>query len=501
MNGSRRGILMAALEQYAALIFNFLTVVIISRVLNPAETGMGVIGISISAIVFSLREFASAEFLIKLDRVEDKDLQTSLTYLMSVTLVLAATLYALRGFFAASYQDPMLGFFLDITIAAALVETLSMPIIALLRREMAFGVLARIRTVGSGLGALATIVSAYMGFGYLCFAIGLLGSAVATTSLAITIHPLRRLLRPTFASIDAAWRFGIYLGANSSLGKICETFPSLILGRFMPISQVGIYNRAGTVSGLPDRVILSAIFAVAFPMLSAQVREGVDIRQSYIRALSYISVVYWPAQVVLAFLAYPAVRIILGSGWHEAVPIVAISCTANMFWCPVLLTYPLLMALGHNRDAFVFSLISRSVVAPVLCVAAFFGLFAVALSQFITSPFQMVVSILYVKKYVSFSQRELFGAFAHSALVTALTLILPFAALVANGFSFDFPPLLGVGIGLVAAMSWIIAVFVTRHPFGEELNHVFITFANMSAFNRRIFRRWRHGLISSTPAE
>lgn len=85
--------------------------------------------------------------------------------------------------------------------------------------------------------------------------------------------------------------------------------------------------------------------------------------------------------------------------------------------------------------------------------------------------------------------------------MTALTLILPFAALVANGFSFDFSPLLGVGIGLIAAVSWIVAVFVTRHPFGEELHHIFITFANMSAFNRRIFRRWRQGLISSTPAE
>lgn len=501
MSGGRRGILMAALEQYAGLIFNFLTVVIVSRFLGPAETGMGVIGLGIAAIVFSLREFASAEFLIKLDRVEDKDLQTSLTYLMGVTLLLSAGLYGLRDFFAASYRDPMLGFFLDITIVAAIVESLSMPIIALLRRDMAFGVLARIRTAGSGVGALATIVAAYMGFGYLCFAVGLLAAAAVTTALAITIHPLRRLLRPTFASIDAAWRFGIYLGANSSLGKICETFPQLILGRFMPISQVGIYNRAGTVSGLPDRVILSAIFAVAFPMLSAQVREGVDIRQSYIRALSYISVVYWPAQAVLAFLAYPAVRIILGEGWHEAVPIVAISCVANMFWCPVLLTYPLLMALGHNRDAFVFSLISRSVVAPVLCVAAFYGLFAVALSQFITSPFQMVVSILYVKKHVSFSHRALVSAFAQSGLVTALTLALPFAALAANGFSFDFPPLQGVGIGFLAAVSWVAAVFVTRHPFAGELNHIVMTFATMSALNRRIFRRWRNGLTSSTPAE
>ncbi len=501
MKGNRRGIVMAALEQYAALIFNFGTVVVVSRFLDPSETGLGVIGLSIAAIVFSLREFASAEFLIKLNHVEDKDLQTSLTFLMSITLVLSIGLYLLRDFFASSYSDPMLALFLDITIVAAIIESVSMPVIALLRREMAFGTVARIRTAGSGVGALATIVSVYLGWGYLCFAIGLLASAVVITALALRVNPWRKLVHPTFASIDAAWRFGIYLGASSSLGKICETFPQLILGRFMPVSQVGIYNRANTVSGLPDRVILSAIFAVAFPMLSAQVRDGADIKQSYIRALSYISVVYWPAQAILAFLAYPAVRIILGDGWHEAVPIVVISCIANMFWCPVLLTYPLLMALGHNRDAFVFTLVSRSVVAPILCISAFFGLYAVALSQFVTAPFQMIVAILYVKKYVPFSRSELFGAFAHSALVGVFSLVFPLAALVANGFSFDLPPLVGVGVGCLAVLSWIVAVFVTRHPFSAELHHAFATFAGMTAFNRKIFRRWRSELTSSTPAE
>ncbi len=52
MNGSRRGFLMAALEQYAGLLFNFVTVAAVSRVLGPAETGMGVIGLSLTAVVF-----------------------------------------------------------------------------------------------------------------------------------------------------------------------------------------------------------------------------------------------------------------------------------------------------------------------------------------------------------------------------------------------------------------------------------------------------------------
>ncbi|MDR6433007.1 oligosaccharide flippase family protein [Brucella pseudogrignonensis] len=469
MSGNRRGIVMAALEQYAGLLFNFLTVIAVSRFLGPAETGAGVVGLSIGAIIFSLREFASPEFLIRIDKVQDYDIRTSMTFLMIVTLVLSAGLYLAREYFAVAYHDPTLLLFLDITIIAALVESLSLPVVALLRREMAFGTLARIRTAGTGFGAAVTIAMAGLGFGHMCFAFGLLASALITTGMAIAIYPLARLLRPSLASINTAWRFGIYLGGNAGLNKICETFPQLMLGRFMPIASVGIYNRANTVSGLPDRIFLSAVFTVAFPMLSAHVREGGDISRAYIRALSYISVVYWPAQALLALLAYPLVNIILGPGWTEAALIVSITSLASLFWFPVILTYPLLMALGANREAFISNLISRLVATTILCFAALHGLLAVALSQFISLPFQMVVAIIYVRKHTKFSYSILGSELLKSALVTILALSGPLVMVAMDGFNLDMHWSKALLMGLVAIASWFAALFVTRHPFTEEL--------------------------------
>lgn len=472
MSGGRRGFLMAALEQYAGLLFNFLTVIAVSRFLGPAQTGAGVVGLSIGAIVFSLREFASPEFLIRLEKVTDQDSRTAMTFLMSVTLLLSAGLYCAREYFAITYHDPSLLLFLDITIIAALVESLSLPVVALLRREMAFGTLARIRTAGTGLGAIVAIAMAYLGFGHMCFAFGLLASALMTTGLAMAIYPLGRLLRPSFASILTAWRFGIYLGGNAGLNKICETFPQLMLGRFMPIASVGIYNRSNTVSGLPDRIILSAVFTVAFPMLSAHVRAGGDVSKSYIRALSYISVVYWPSQALLALLAYPAVHLILGPGWSEAALIVAITSLASLFWFPVILTYPLLMALGANREAFLSNLISRLVATGILCAAAPYGLRAVALSQFISLPFQMVVAIIYVRKHVFFPYTVLGKELTKSALVTFLALLGPVAIVASDGFAFDMHWTKALVLGLLAIASWLVAVFITRHPFRDEVKHV-----------------------------
>lgn len=96
-----------------------------------------------------------------------------------------------------------------------------------------------------------------------------------------------------------------------------------------------------------------------------------------------------------------------GSGWTEAALIVSISSLASLFWFPVILTYPLLMALGANREAFISNLISRLVATAILCFAALHGLLAVALSQFISLPFQMVVAIVYVRKHTKFSYRIL----------------------------------------------------------------------------------------------
>jgi lipopolysaccharide exporter len=469
MSGTRRGIIMAALEQYAGLIFNFFTVVAVSRFLGPAETGAGVVGLSIAAIVFSLREFASPEFLIRIEKVREHDIRTSMTFLMLVTLFLSIALYLARDYFSTSYRDPQLLLFLDITIIAAIVESMSLPVVALLRREMAFGMLARVRTAGSGFGALVTIAMAGLGFGHICFAFGLLASALITTGLSMAIYPLGRLLRPSLESIGTAWRFGIYLGGNAGLNKICETFPQLMLGRFMPIASVGIYNRANTVSGLPDRIFLSAVFTVAFPMLSAHARAGGDISRAYIRALSYISVVYWPAQILLALLAYPAVSIILGPGWSEAAIIVSITSLASLFWFPVILTYPLLMALGANREAFISNLISRSVAAGILCLAAFHGLLAVAISQFISLPFQMVIAIIYVHKHVEFSYRVLGAELLRSAYVTILALSVPLLIVALDGFNLTLPWTKAILMVVVATIGWFMALFITRHPFTQEL--------------------------------
>ncbi|PRD41622.1 polysaccharide biosynthesis protein [Phyllobacterium phragmitis] len=472
MSRFRQAFLMATLEQYLGLLIGVGTIAAMARLLTPAEIGLGVIGLGIGTIVFSLREFASPDFLIKRDHVDIQDVRTSFTVLLALTTGLSLLLYLGRGWLAEFYHDRSLLYFLDLLIVAAFIETLSLPTIALLRRDMAFGILARVRTVGSAVAASTTIGLAVFGGGHMSFAFGLLSGALTTTLLAFAARPVVSIFRPSVSSLRDALHFGSYMGATSVLNKIYETLPQLLLGRIMTPSSVGIFNRANAVCSLPDRVFLSAVFSVAFPVLAEQVRQGESLRASYLRAISYITVVYWPSQILLALLAYPTVRIILGENWSDAPPIVAILCLASTFWFPVILTYPLLIALGENREAFVSNCIARIASAVVLCSAAFWGLTALALSQFITLPFQMMVSLYFVRKHVQFEWAHLMEAIRPSAIVTAGAMVGPVIVIAAHGFDLDISPLAGFLAGILAIMGWLTALVKTRHPFLTEVDRI-----------------------------
>src|SRR5690606_23495152 len=114
---------------------------------------------------------------------------------------------------------------------------------------------------------------------------------------------------------------------------------------------------------IPDRMLLAAIFAIAFPTLAERVREGRDVKNAYLRAISLITVFYWPALLIMALLAHPLVMLLLGDGWLAVVPLVRIVAVASIFFFPVILTVPLLMAVGRNRQAFAANLMSRAFAA------------------------------------------------------------------------------------------------------------------------------------------
>ena len=145
------------------------------------------------------------------------------------------------------------------------------------------------------------------------------------------------------------------------INRTYEALPQLVLGHVLPPSAVGLYNRATLVSDIPDKIVLASASSVAFPALAAETRQGRSLKDPYLRALGYITVFFWPALVLLAILAYPAVLLLLGDQWLSVIPLLQVMALAGLAWFPVMLTTPVLMAVGANRDRVLAVLVTRAV--------------------------------------------------------------------------------------------------------------------------------------------
>jgi O-antigen/teichoic acid export membrane protein len=469
MKRVRRAFVMATLGQYLGLIVSFAMIAVVSRLLSPAEVGLAVISMGMTTIVFSLREFATSDFLIQLEVVERVDARTALAVVTALGVLLGAGLFLASPWVATFYGDVGIRAFLELTILASIVEGIGLPAFALLRRDMAFGTITWVRTLGGIVLAAATIASAALGYGYLSFAIGSLIGAVATLALVLAARPIFWIFRPTFRSWRKMVDFGRYKGATAVIERAYEALPQMVLGHTMPSAAVGVYNRASAIAGLPDRILLSSIFSVAFPALAAEVREGRDIKDSYLKAISYITVLYWPAVTMVAILATPLVRIVLGDNWLEAVPFVRILAIATVLWFPVILTYPLLIALGANREAFVSNVVSRTVSAVILCSASFSGLTVMAMSQFLSLPLQTLISLYFVRRHVHFEIRHLFAAILPSGVVTLGAIAGPLLLILLQDLNFDLSIPETLLACALSALGWLAALFATQHPFLAEV--------------------------------
>jgi O-antigen/teichoic acid export membrane protein len=459
-------------QRYVGMVLNFITVAVVSRLLRPDEIGVAVIGSLIATFAISLREFSAANFLVQKPELSPNDIRAAVSLMMLVSCAVTAALWVAAPWIASAYGEQILVPYLRVVAAGVFLEVAYVPVIALMQRNIAFGKVAMIMTLQVAASTVAIIGLAAAGFSSMSFAWAWVISAALAGGLALWLWRDLSIFLPIASGWRAMLTFGGYNGVNQLLNRMYESVPSLILGRLVSVDAVGLYNRAITICQLPDKVFLSGVMAVALPAFSAKTREASPLKEPYLRGVSYITALQWPALAVVAILAHPIVDILLGSQWEQTVPLVQIISMALLFSFTFELNFPVLVAVGAIRDVFLRAVIAWPISTVILSIGAYFGLKAMAFSMFLAVPFQAYVAIHAVRKHIEMTWAEIFLALRKSFFVTLITAAAPLAVVALAGFTFDLSGIEGIAAGLLAAPCWLIGLWLTKHPFLNELLHL-----------------------------
>jgi O-antigen/teichoic acid export membrane protein len=476
----RRALLFASGGRYVVMGVNLASATVLARLLTPSEFGISVLGASLLGVAEAIRELGSVAYLVQQKDLTQRKIRTVFTVSLIITLVITIALVMLSDSFARFYGVPELARYIQIVALGYAIAPFAHPIYAVLSRDMEFDKLAVLDTLTMLVNALASVILVLQGFSYIGLAWATVISAATWTLLGFYVGRDFSVYRPSLAEWRSVLAFGACGSATAVLYRSSESLFWLILGKLLDTRAVGLCQRAVMLSQFPERVILAGIGAVALPAFSDHARHGRALKKAYLGALEHITAVQWPALILLAIMADPIVSLLFGPQWRDAIPIVQVFAVALMLNFPTSLNYPVQVAVGAIRHTVPLAFAQTTVSLVVLTYAAHYGIRAVALSTFITVPFNVGLSVLVVRAHIPFPWREFAGAIMKSAVVAGFSAVGPLVVIASRGtVGLSMLPIaIATSLG---GVGWLAGLRLTRHPLFREVRNVVVVIAKFVA--------------------
>ena len=190
MNLLQRSILFSGVERYVSAVCFLVSTAILSRLLTPDEFGLYTAVVAVTAVATACsQEFGGANYLIQKPTLSEEDIRTAFTITFLMSALLGLAFFSLRDTVASFYSQEGLKGGITVFALGFLLLPFSATTSALLRREMAFGVLARCNLLASLTTAMISVGLVALGKSY----IGLLiGTVVGQVMLVVLLLRHRR---------------------------------------------------------------------------------------------------------------------------------------------------------------------------------------------------------------------------------------------------------------------------------------------------------------------
>ena len=227
--------------------------------------------------------------------------------------------------------------------------------------------------------AIVAIVLAHYGFGAWSLVWGqLAGQTIWTIALWIIVpwRPNLTFPRDLFRPMLA---YGRGITVVNILNAIVADADLTIVGRYLGVTMLGIYQMS---SKIPDTMVIVALWAasqVLFPAFSRLHAEGDGrLQDAYLMASRYVSAVTVPASLGMFFLARPIMLACFGPQWVSGAPILAMLALYVGFGSLSNHVGNALKATGRSSLLAGLAVIKACLMVPSLLFAARFSATAVA---------------------------------------------------------------------------------------------------------------------------
>lgn len=463
----RRDLFLSTIQRHLQMIVSVVSVMVLSRLIQPEEIGIYSIGVAIAALTHAVRDFGVGNFLIKETEITKQKVATAFTVSMIIAVVLSIVLVAIASPVAAFYKQPEVGIIIWITTAGLLISPFSTVNLALMLRDGRFPDMLKVSMAGALVNAAVGIGLAWMGFGAKALALGALASSVTLVIVSNLLTPERGIYRFSLSYWKQISQFGMHMTVFGLAEQLGGKASDLVVGKLVGFSAVGLLSRSGTLITMVQELVQNSVIPVILTNMASDTRKKGTVAPLLLQSLMYLSVVMWPVFAVIALSAHDAVLVLFGKKWIEAAPFTSMLCLSAAFTALSSLTGTICNATNRAELLPRYSVINQAIrIVLVTAGAMTGGLHSVVFMLVIAEMIQCGLAYYFIRQATDVSLAAIVRMCWRSVAVTAIVV----AAVLPVQLWMPDPPLLRlVATGLAATVSWIAAAFMMRHPVAGEL--------------------------------
>ena len=356
--------------QGVLLGLRLLFLVVMARLLDPADFGI----VAMVTVVTGIYElFATAGLsaaTVQRATITDEQLSSLFWVNLLVGVALGVLCLVTAPILVAFYHEPRLTWIAAALAVGFVVAGAGVQHMALLQRQMRYGLLAAIEILANVASIAVGLLLAFFGFGYWALvATSVVLRAVMTLSvwLATSWMPGRPHSAP---EIHALLRFGATITANNFVIYTGYNFEKALVGRVWGADALGLYGRAFQIVDIPSANLMSAVGGVAFSALSRIQDDPARIKRYFLKGYSILNAMTIPTTMFCAMFAEEIILVVLGPKWVEATTIYRVLTPTILVFGMINPTGWLLQSTGLQMRSLQIAL----VVAPVVIMACIIGL-------------------------------------------------------------------------------------------------------------------------------
>lgn len=467
-----KGTLWSSIERFSVQGISFIVMIIMARILTPADYGLvGMIAIFM-AISQSLIDSGFSQALIRKQDRSEVDNSTVFYFNIAIGISLYLILFFCAPLIAKFYKEPRLITITRVIGLNLIFNSLSVVQRALYTINLNFKTQAKATLIGAIVSGGMGIWMAYSGYGVWAIVIQQITNFALISICLWIFSKWRPILAFSKESFKELFNFGSKLLASGLINTIYNNLYLIIIGKIFRASDLGYYTRAHQFTDFASSNLTGILQRVSYPVLCTIQTEDTRLADVYRRLLRISAYIIFPLMMGLAAVARPMVLTILTEKWLFAATLIVPLCFSQM-WYPVHAINLNLLQVKGRSDLFLrLEIIKKIIGIVVICITIPMGLVAMCWGTVFNSIIALIINTHYT------------GELIHLGFLKQMWDLLPILLLsigtgVVVWLSISFlalPPALLLATGLIEG----IAIYV----LGSKIFH-FNEFSELLAIIRR----------------